>query len=131
MSRPEPLPSVEDWPCLTVHGDLPWLAVAVSPNARRTQADGLHDGALRVRLAAPPVDGKANEQLASWIADELGLPRRAVRLVRGQQSRRKWLAVDAPVERVAQWLKIQLGGPPAPPAAPEPHRRGAVPGPSR
>ncbi|HRD97903.1 MAG TPA: DUF167 family protein, partial [Rubrivivax sp.] len=33
------------------------------PQARRTAADGLHDGALRVRLAAPPVDGKANAQL--------------------------------------------------------------------
>jgi len=96
------------WPCLTLHGDVPWLAVSVSPSARRTQTDGLHDGTLRVRLAAPPVDGKANELLLAWIAGELGLPRRAVRLVRGASSRRKWLAVGAEPARVAQWLRSCL-----------------------
>jgi Uncharacterised ACR, YggU family COG1872 len=50
-------------PCLTRHGECLWLAVSVVPNAKRSGADGLHDGALRVRLAAPPVDGKANEAL--------------------------------------------------------------------
>jgi uncharacterized protein (TIGR00251 family) len=99
------------WPCLSVHGSVPWLAVSVSPNARRTLADGLHDGMLRVRLAAPPVDGKANDTLLAWIAGELGLPRRAVTLVRGASSRRKWLAVDAEPARVAQWLQSWLGAP--------------------
>ena len=99
------------WPCLTLHGGTPWLAVSVSPNARRTQAEGLHDGALRVRLAAPPVDGKANELLLAWIAAELGLPRRAVHLVRGEASRRKWLAIDAPQAAVAGWLQARLGAP--------------------
>jgi uncharacterized protein (TIGR00251 family) len=103
----EPGPGV--WPCLTLHGDTPWLAVSVSPNARRTQAEGLHDGALRVRLAAPPVDGKANELLLAWIADELGLQRRSVRLVRGEASRRKWLAIDASQAVVAHWLQLHLG----------------------
>jgi uncharacterized protein (TIGR00251 family) len=103
----EPAPGV--WSCLTLHGDTPWLAVSVSPNARRTQAEGLHDAALRVRLAAPPVDGKANELLLAWLADELGLPRRAVRLARGEVSRRKWLAIDAPQAVVAHWLQSRLG----------------------
>ncbi|MBC7941700.1 MAG: DUF167 domain-containing protein [Chitinophagaceae bacterium] len=76
----------------------------MQPNAKRTAADGLHDGALRVRLCAPPVDGKANQLLIDWLAGELGLPRRAVRLVRGEVSRRKWVEIDAPVERVAGWL---------------------------
>ncbi len=111
MTQPASDPTALAWPCLTMHGQLPWLAVSVSPNARRTQADGLHDGALRVRLAAPPVDGKANEQLVAWIADELGLPRRAVRLVRGELSRRKWLAIDAPQALLAQWLQARLGVP--------------------
>ena len=103
--------AAEAWPCLTRHGDEWWLAVSVSPNARRTQADGLHDGALRVRLAAPPVDGKANDLLVTWVAAELGLPRRAVRLVRGDLSRRKWLAVDAAAAVLAQWLHTSLGAP--------------------
>jgi len=93
------------WPCVTLHGTTPWLAVSVSPNARRTAADGLHDGALRVRLAAPPVDGKANELLVAWLAGELGLPRRAVTLVRGQAARRKWLALDLAWPALLRWLE--------------------------
>lgn len=96
------------WPCLTLHGEVPWLAVSVRPNAKRTAADGLHDGALRVRLGAPPVDGKANQLLIDWLADELGVPKRAVQLVRGETSRRKWLAIDAPAERVAAWLATRI-----------------------
>jgi uncharacterized protein (TIGR00251 family) len=85
-----------------------WLAVSVQPNARRTTADGLHDGALRIRLGAPPVDGKANQLLIEWLADQLGLPRRALRVERGATSRRKWLAIDAPAGRVEAWLERLL-----------------------
>ena len=96
------------WPCLSVHGDAVWLAVSVQPNAKRTAADGLHDGALRVRLCAPPVDGKANQSLVEWLAGELDLPKRALRLVRGETARRKWLQIDAPPERVAAWLATRV-----------------------
>jgi uncharacterized protein (TIGR00251 family) len=98
------------WPCLQAHGEGVRLEVSVSPNARRTGADGLHDGALRVRLAAPPVDGKANEALVAWLAGELGLPRRAVTLLRGASARRKLLQIDAPADRVAAWLQQLMGG---------------------
>ena len=110
------------WPCLSLHGDAVWLAVSVQPNAKRTAADGLHDGALRVRLCAPPVDGKANQLLIEWVADELGLPKRAVRLVRGDTSRRKWLAVDAPVARVEAWLGTLALTPATPPTPSRPAR---------
>ncbi len=92
------------WPCLAARGEGALLAVAVVPNAKRTAADGLHDGALRVRLAAPPVDGKANDALVEWVAAELRLPRRAVRLLRGAGSRRKQLEVDLGADAVAAWL---------------------------
>lgn len=95
--------------CLTRHGDGLWLAVSVVPNAKRTGADGLHDGALRVRLASPPVDGKANETLVAWLAGELGVPRRQVRLLRGQTARRKWLALKADTAVVVAWLDRVLG----------------------
>lgn len=95
----------DPWPsCLSRHGEALWLAVSVVPNAKRTGADGLHDGALRVRLAAPPVDGKANETLIAWLAGELGVPRRCVTLVRGQTARRKWLALDVGQAALAAWL---------------------------
>ncbi len=94
--------------CLERHGDRLWLAVSVVPNAKRTGADGLHDGALRVRLAAPPVDGKANETLVAWLAAELGVPRRRVELVRGQTARRKWLAIDVGQADAVAWLDRAL-----------------------
>ena len=93
-----------DWPCLTARDASSWLDLSVVPNAKRTGADGLHDGALRVRLAAPPVDGKANAQVCEWVADELGLPKRAVRVLRGPASRRKQLEIDLDAAAVAAWL---------------------------
>ena len=100
-------------PCLSEHGGACRLLVAVVPNARRTGADGLHDGCLRVRLAAPPVEGKANERLLAWLADELHLPRRALRLLRGDTSRRKQVEIDAPLPQVSAWLAGALAsGPP-------------------
>ena len=80
------------------------LQVSVVPNASRTAADGLHDGALKVRLMAPPVEGRANEALVEWIASGVGVPRRSVRVVRGASSRRKSVEIDAPVELVQGWL---------------------------
>ncbi|MDP1646626.1 MAG: DUF167 domain-containing protein [Rubrivivax sp.] len=101
------------WACLSEHAGGSLLRVAVVPNARRTGADGLHDGALRVRLAAQPVEGQANARLLAWLADELGCARRAVRLQRGDTSRRKTVEIDLPAAAVATWLERVLG-----PAAP-------------
>jgi uncharacterized protein (TIGR00251 family) len=86
------------------------LRLAVVPNAKRTAADGWHDGALRVRLVAPPVEGKANDQLIEWLAHELGLPQRAVRVARGATARRKQVEIDTAPERVAAWLNIVAPG---------------------
>ena len=97
-------------PCLSVAAPGCVLHVAVVPGARRTGADGLHDGCLRVRLTAPPVDGKANDALLAWLASELRLPKRAVRLLRGQSARRKQVALDAPAETVAHWVAGALAG---------------------
>ncbi|TNM47242.1 DUF167 domain-containing protein [Nocardioides albidus] len=73
------------------------LAVRVQPGASRTGAVGPAgvDGAeLKVRLASPPVDGRANDELVRWLAKELGVPRSAVSLVRGQASRSKVVRVE-------------------------------------
>jgi len=97
-------PAETAWPCIAAKGGGTLLMVVVTPNARRTGPDGLHDGALRVRLAAPPVDGQANERLVEWLAHELGMPRKAVRLLHGAPSRRKQLLLDADPAQVAAWL---------------------------
>ena len=80
--------------------------IHVIPNASRTQADGAHDGALRVRLHAPPVDGKANQALMAWLADTLQIAKRDVTLVRGQTSKRKQLRVSAAACRKADWAAL-------------------------
>ena len=59
------------------------------PNAPRSEVVGWHAGALKVKVHAPPVEGKANEALCDFLAEELGLPRRAVSLVRGDTARQK------------------------------------------
>ena len=99
------------WPCLAPRGDGCVLALAVAPQAKRTGADGLHDGALRVRLAAPPVDGKANAMLLAWLAEELGCPRRDLSLLRGDTARRKWVEIALPPAQVAAWLARVLAAP--------------------
>ena len=98
----------DGWPCLAGEDGAVRLSLAVTPNAKRTACDGLHDGALRVRLAAPPVDGKANAALLSWLADELRCPKRDLTLLRGEASRRKQVQVALPERAVATWLDRML-----------------------
>ena len=63
--------------------------VHVAPRAGRTEIAGRHGDAIRVRVAAPPVDGAANDELTRFIAERLGVPRQAVAIVSGVTSRRK------------------------------------------
>ena len=83
------------------------LDISVSPNAKRTELVGWPDGALRVRLAAPPVDGAANRALRHWLAHELDLPQAKIQLLRGAGSRRKQWAIDASADCVTDWLARQ------------------------
>jgi uncharacterized protein len=65
----------------------------VTPGARRSELAGVADGRLRVRLAAPPVEGRANDALVRYVADLLGVRRDAVALTAGARSRRKLLTI--------------------------------------
>lgn len=67
--------------------------VAVSPRASRDAVGGVHDGALRVRVTAPPVDGAANDAVRALLAKRLGVARGAVAIVAGAGSRRKTVRV--------------------------------------
>lgn len=68
--------------------------VRVQPRASRNEIAGVLGDALKIRLQAPPVDGAANEALVTFLADELGVPRRGVRIVAGSTSRSKVVEVD-------------------------------------
>jgi uncharacterized protein (TIGR00251 family) len=93
------------WACVSsVAPDSTVLLVSVVPNAKRTEAVGLHDGCLRVRLAAPALEGRANEALIAWLADQLGVSRRDVVLKQGASSRRKRLLIACEPTRVRRWL---------------------------
>lgn len=70
------------------------FGVQVAPRASREAVLGVHDGALKVALTAPPVDGAANEALVAFLARALGVPKRAVRITGGQTSRRKRVEVE-------------------------------------
>jgi len=80
------------------------LTLHVQPGAARTEVIGVHGDALKVRLAAPPVDGKANAELLRFLADAFGVPCRNVTLVRGDTSRRKFVRIARPsVRRDIEW----------------------------
>jgi uncharacterized protein len=98
----------DSFPCLSVRDQGVLLQLSIMPNAKRTEVDGLHDGALRVRLAAPPIDGRANEALIVWLAKSLGVPKRDVELLRGESSRRKQVAIAVSYPVASAWLAERL-----------------------
>jgi len=74
-------------------GEAVRFRVRVQPRASTNEIVGVHDGALRVRLHAPPVDGAANDALVDFLAEQLAVPRRLVRIVTGGSSRLKTVEV--------------------------------------
>src|ERR1700733_16279656 len=70
------------------------FGVHAKPNAKRSAITGVRDGALEVRVAAPPVDGAANDELVATLASALRVPRRDVHLVQGASSRAKRIEVQ-------------------------------------
>lgn len=83
------------------------LAVHAQPGAKRTEIAGLHGEALKVRLAAPPLEGRANDELADFLAAALEVPKRSVTVVRGATSRRKTVLVSAPGVDPARLLVLK------------------------
>jgi uncharacterized protein (TIGR00251 family) len=77
------------------------INVYVQPRASRSGVAGMHDGALRIRLTSPPVDGAANTMLVALIAGKLGIAKRCVRIVSGSTGRRKLIEIDGLSEAAA------------------------------
>ncbi len=67
--------------------------VYVQPRASRNEVVGPHNGALKVKLTAPPVDGAANKMCIAFLAKALGVPKSAVKIIAGQTSRSKTVLV--------------------------------------
>lgn len=69
------------------------LTIRVQPRASRTEVAGLQGEAVRIRLAAPPVDGTANEELIRFLSKLLKVPQSAIALIRGKTARQKVVEV--------------------------------------
>lgn len=74
------------------------LAVHIIPNAKRTEVVGLHGDALKIRLQAQPIEGRANEALVRFVAEALGLPRTAVVITHGHTAKRKVVEAKGDVD---------------------------------
>ena len=90
-------------------GGVPWrrverdgsitLTIHAQPGAKRTEVAGVHGGSLRIRLAAPPVEGRANAALIAFLAEQFDVPQRAVAILRGHAARRKTVRIASPAAR--------------------------------
>lgn len=85
----------------------PILRLHVQPGARKTEIAGLHGNALKIRLAAAPVEGKANTALICFLAASLGVSRRQVELIKGAASREKCVRISG---ASGQAIAERLGG---------------------
>ncbi|HZX94641.1 MAG TPA: DUF167 family protein [Myxococcales bacterium] len=86
------------------------LTIHVQPGARRSEVQGLHAGAIKIRISARAVEGAANDALLELVASGLQVPRRRCVLVSGETSRQKRVRIQAPdrahAERVlSSWLQ--------------------------
>jgi len=75
--------------CIRISGDVIFLNVRAVPGASKSELVEVRDGRLKVRIAAAPEDGKANEELRSFLAKTLELPKKDIVVVSGEKSRLK------------------------------------------
>lgn len=76
-----------------LHDNVVTLTLHVQPGAKRSEIVGLHGDALKIKLAAPPIEGRANEALLKFLAGIFAVPIRNVELYQGGQSRHKVVAI--------------------------------------
>jgi uncharacterized protein (TIGR00251 family) len=78
-------------------GDTLWLSCHLQPGASKDEFAGLHGERLKIRISAPPVDGKANAHLIGFLAKAFGVAKSAVAIERGDTGRQKTVSIRAPV----------------------------------
>jgi uncharacterized protein (TIGR00251 family) len=93
---------MENW--FYVTGDYLFLNIRAVPSASKTCLGEVKEGRLKVRIAAAPEDGKANEELRSYLAKLLGCAKRDIALVSGEKSRNKTLRLPASMKELIQEL---------------------------
>lgn len=98
----------EAWLREAADGDLV-LTLHIQPNAKKTEFAGLHGEAMKLRLAAPPVDGKANAALCAFLAGFCKVPKSAVMLISGEASRAKRVRVAGADAEARSRLRAAAG----------------------
>ncbi|MCC6563876.1 YggU family protein [Candidatus Uhrbacteria bacterium] len=89
---------------------MPIFTIRVVPNSSKTEVVGwMADGALKIKLAAPPVDGEANRELISFLAKTLKLSKSDVEITNGQTSKKKTIRLPLEQEALVKFLAVQLG----------------------
>lgn len=88
-------------------GECVTLTLHVQPGAKRSEVAGLHGDALKIRLAAPPIEGRANEALLRFIAKCFNVPLNSIELLRGAQSRHKTVRVTGSKTDAASLLPAE------------------------
>ena len=92
------------------------LSLLVQPRASKNEITGIHDSTLKIRLTAPPVEGRANKAVIAFLADQLRLPKSAFTIKSGRQQRRKRVVISGCDEQQAR--KRLAGGGNLPPGQP-------------
>ena len=91
---------------ITERGDGLAFKVRVQPKSARNEIVGLHEDALKVKLAAPPVDGAANRACVAFLAKTLGVSKSSLEIVSGHKDRNKVVAVRVPEgEDAKDWVR--------------------------
>ena len=80
-------------PYLRPYAEGTLLDIYVQPKSSKNQLVGMHQGSLKIRLTAPPVDGEANKECVKFLAKLLGIPKSDIQIVQGHKSRRKTLSI--------------------------------------
>lgn len=79
------------------------LKVHIIPDSSIDEVIGLHDGRLKIRITAPPVDGKANLHLIAFLAKAFGVPKKRVHILQGETSKKKTVHIDD-YQKSPNWL---------------------------
>ncbi len=75
-----------------------FLHIYLQPRASSDQIIGLHDDCLKIRLTAPPLEGRANKYLLKFLARCFKVPEQRIIITQGEHSRKKWVCIESPVD---------------------------------
>ena len=91
---------------LTIHGDLIYLDLKITPNAAKTEVLGVADNRLRIKVAALPQDGRANAALIAFLSKETKCPKKDITIKSGAAGRLKTVTMPAAYKEAAEKLLL-------------------------